>query len=667
MASDLLNIASSGLLAQQKMLATTSNNISNVSTQGYVRQNTVLYSNPNSLGVGDSVTRRLYSVYSQSQVWQDTATYNQVNTVYSEASQLDEYLSNSATSLSDAIDSFFSGMQSANSNPNTAANRQEIMSQISSMADTFNSVSSSLSDQYEGINDKISSETGDINSLLSSISGMNQQILNTPVADDDGTRASMLDQRDEYIRQLSEKMDIRTIAQDNGTVQINLSTGQSLVMVNDYAKLSVVPGDPDLQNTSISITLGNATTQVSGQSIGSSLGGYFEAKDIISDAQKNLGQLSLAFADAMNTQNKKGMTLNNTIGSDLYSLPISTAKAYSANTGTGGITASVVAGSGSNIPPNDFYVEFTGSNSYEVFLVDGDTKTSVMTGSTPPDTFEVVDSDGNSYGLEFTVSGAPSTGDRFLLQPTIDAAENMSPVIDSAEELALASPLQFNASASNYGSATISQSAIYNTGTGSAFTETSTSPIQGALDYDAPAKIVFQSPDQYELYRADDSLIGTVNSSDGQNLLTAYYGDATTYPGYDINISGNATTGDTFYISFNTDGFSDNTNGLALAALQTQDMVRKGSSSVADNKMTFSEAFSATLTQVGTTVSSLKITSSAAEAKLTQSQELYESEAGVNLDEEASNLIRYQQAYSACAQVVSAARDTFDSLLSAVG
>lgn len=83
--------------------------------------------------------------------------------------------------------------------------------------------------------------------------------------------------------------------------------------------------------------------------------------------------------------------------------------------------------------------------------------------------------------------------------------------------------------------------------------------------------------------------------------------------------------------------------------------------------MTFSEAFIATITDVGTTVSILKVSNTAAEAKLTQSQEQYQSVAGVNLDEEASNLIRYQQAYAASAQVITAARDTFDALLSAVG
>ncbi len=148
MATDLLNIGSSGLLAQQKMLATTSNNISNVSTQGYTRQNTVLYSNQYSLGVGDSVTRRLFDIYAQSQLWQDTATYNQTNTTYSELSQLDKYLSNSATSLADGIDSFFSSLQSANSSPNTAASRQNTLMQLSSLTSRFNSVSADLASQH---------------------------------------------------------------------------------------------------------------------------------------------------------------------------------------------------------------------------------------------------------------------------------------------------------------------------------------------------------------------------------------------------------------------------------------------------------------------------------------------------------------------------------------
>ncbi len=146
---------------------------------------------------------------------------------------------------------------------------------------------------------------------------------------------------------------------------------------------------------------------------------------------------------------------------------------------------------------------------------------------------------------------------------------------------------------------------------------------------------------------------------------TPVYSDVTSSPGFDFSISGSVKANDTFTISFNSDGFSDNTNGLALANLQNQDLVRKGSSSTTDNSQTFSEAYSATVASLGSTVSGLKANAEAATAKQTQSLDSYNSVAGVSLDEEAANLIRFQQAYSASAQIITTAKELFDTLLSA--
>ena len=658
MASDLLNIGTSGLLAQQKMLATTSSNISNVSTQGYTRQSTVLYSNQNTLGVGDSVTRRLYSVYAQAQMWQDTATYNQNNTVYSELSQLDKYLSNSATSLSDGIDSFFSGLQSANSSPNTNAGRQNIMTQLASLSTRFNSVSSDLASQYDGVNSKISTEVEDINAILASISDLNGQVLKTPTLDDDGTKANLLDQRDEMIRQLSEKLEIKTVSQDDGTTLINLTTGQSLVVAGGYASMSVIAGDPDPRNTQIQLTLGKATTQLANSSLGGELGGLFLSRTTVSDTQKEIGQLALAFTDAMNTQNKLGMTLNNTLGGDLFTLPTSSGMAYSSNGGTAGVTTSVMSGQASNLTPNDFEVTYTATG-VDISIIDGDTKTSVYNAAaTFPASINLA-----NYGLTFNFSVGANTGDKFLVKPTLNAGLGISVASLRAEDLALASPVQLKSDSNNYSSATISLDKIYSTDVVSSAFNSS------GFKAGSPVRIEANSSGGFDIY---DSLtavvpIATSSSSDGSEIFKNAGYTPSSYPGFEISIDGAVKPGDKFIISFNTNGFSDNTNGLALAGLQTTDLVRKGSSTAADNKMTFSEAFSSSLTSVGTQVSTFKTTTAAADAKLTQSQELYESIAGVNLDEEASNLIRYQQAYAASAKVITAARDTFDSLLNAVG
>lgn len=172
MASDLLSIGASGVLAQQKMLSTTSNNISNVSTAGYVRQSTVLTTNTSGLGVGDSTTRRLYSTYAQSQVWTDTSAYKKAQTSYDVLSQLDTYLSNTSTGLSDTINNVFSTLQSANSTPNSATSRQLMLTSLSSTTNTMSSVSSELSSLYGTVNSNISSSVDDVNSMLTSISDL---------------------------------------------------------------------------------------------------------------------------------------------------------------------------------------------------------------------------------------------------------------------------------------------------------------------------------------------------------------------------------------------------------------------------------------------------------------------------------------------------------------
>lgn len=646
MASDLLSIGSSGLLAQQKMLATTSSNISNVSTEGYSRQNTLVYSNENTLGVGNSYTRRLIDTYAQSEVWRDTASYNQVNTSYTELSQLDKYLSDSATSMSTSIGGFFSALQTANTSPNTTSARQGLMGQISTITNRFQSIYTQLTQQNDDLNGKISTDLSSVNSTLKSISDLNDKIVKIAGTSDDGTRENLFDQRDQLIKQLSEKMDIRTVSQSNGTTLVNLNTGESLVLAGGYAQLKSIPGNPDPKNTGIQVSLGSATFTLNNKTLGGTLGGYVSARDTITETQREIGQLALSFSDAMNSQNKLGMTLNNTIGSDLFNVASSVGLANSSNTGTGSVTISFIAGQGGDIPPNDFNAVYNGA-SFDVYLIDTNGTATNIANMVPPKTLA-------DYGLQLNSSGSPSTNDSFLLQPARSAAGSITSAITDSADLAFASPLRISAAASNNGSATLSVASFTDT---SAFGGTPTDLLSTA-----PGSIKMTAAGVYTVYAPDGTtVLGT--SSSTTNILANALGAA---PGFDVNLSGTMQIGDSFTLSFNKNGFSDNSNGLKLAALQNQDLVRKGASDAADNKMTFNEAFTTTLTAVSTTVNGLHTSVTAASAKLTQSQEMYDSVAGVNLDEEAANLVRYQQAYSASAKVISAAQSTFDSLLSAL-
>ena len=664
MSSDLLSIGASGVLAQQKLLWTTSNNITNINTQGYTRQSTTLYTNTTGLGVGMSQTNRLLDLYAQNEVRRDTSDFKYYQSAYNQLATTDQLLSDDANSISKALNNYFKAFQSANESPNTDASRESLMSQIKGISNRFQTISSSLNKQYTTINNKVEGEVKSINDLLSGVNELNQQIAKSG-GNSDGTELNLVDQRDELIRQLSEKMDIRTIAQSNGTMLVNLSTGQSLVLAGVAASLSVTQGNPDVTQTGLQLTIGTSKTSLN-TAVGGALGGLYEARNGLQPVQREVGQLAVALSDAMNSQNKLGMTLNNQLGSDLFTLPTSKGLPDANNTGTGAISVAFMAGKGSDVTPNDFEVKFTSGTGFEVYMLDGDTKSLVTSGSIPPSLFQMPD-----YGIEFTVSGAPATGDALLLQPTKDAASNISVAISRGEDIALAASVKTSAAANNYGTAKISLAGVYNTGAGSNFTSSS---LQAA----APHTVKLDGAGNYEVYDggAPATLLGVAPAaSKGQNLFANMelplggpksYTDVKVLPGFDVNVSGIAKANDQFSIGFNTNGFSDNYNGLALANLQTQDMVRKGSSSAADNKMTFNEGFSATVSSLGSSVSSLKTNSDAAEAKQTQSLDRFNSEAGVNMDEEAANLVRFQQAYAASAQVITTAKAVFDTLLSAV-
>ncbi|MGL4205813.1 MAG: flagellar hook-associated protein FlgK [Aeromonadaceae bacterium] len=663
MSSDLLSIGSSGVLAQQKLLWTTSNNITNINTQGYTRQSTILYTNGTGLGVGMSQTNRLLDLYAQAEVRRDTSEFKYYQSAYNQLAVTDQLLSDSSNSISTSLNSYFKAFQAANESPNTDASRESLMSQIKAINNRFQTISGSLNKQYSTINNKVEGEVKSINDLLAGVNELNQQIAKSG-GNTDGTELNLVDQRDELIRQLSEKMDIRTVAQSNGTVLVNLSTGQSLVLAGGAASLSVTQGNPDATQTGLQLTIGSSKATLN-TAVGGSLGGLYEARAGLEPVQRELGQLAVALSDAMNSQNKLGMTLNNQLGSDLFTLPTSKGLANANNSGSGAISVAFMAGKGSEVTPNDFEVKFTAGNTFEVYMLDGDTKSLVTSGSTPPALFQMPD-----YGIEFTVSGTPAAGDSLLLQPTRDAAANIGIAVSRGEDIALAASVKTSAAASNYGSAKISLAGVYNTGAGSDFTAS-------ALQTSAPHTVKIDSAGNYEVYDGSSPavLLGVAPAaSKGQDLFANMelplggpksYPDVKVQPGFDVNVSGVAKANDEFSIDFNTNGFSDNYNGLALANLQTQDLVRKGNSTAADNKMTFNEGFSATLSTLGSKVSSLKTNADAAEAKQSQSLDRFNSEAGVNMDEEAANLVRFQQAYAASAQIISTARAIFDTLLGA--
>jgi len=124
-------------------------------------------------------------------------------------------------------------------------------------------------------------------------------------------------------------------------------------------------------------------------------------------------------------------------------------------------------------------------------------------------------------------------------------------------------------------------------------------------------------------------------------------------------LSGAPATGDSFTVRGNAGGVGDNRNALALAALQQQERL-------AGSTATYADAYNEMIGDVGTNTRRAEITSQAQKKLLDDAIRTRESISGVNLDEEAANLLKFQQAYQAAAQVIATADSLFQTLIDAV-
>lgn len=709
--TDIFTIATSGLNSQQSQLNTTANNIANVNTEGYVRQR----GNLEAQKVGGVLFKdvdRVFNRFAQEQWIRDTSSLGKADAYNEKITQLDNLLASESNSVAASMSRYFDALQTANDQPNNTASRQLVLSHADTMVGQFNSLDSYFANAMDTVNEEISSLIGEANNLISTISELNEQIKSTQFATQTTGSEAVKNERDQAILELAKYMDIQTIPKIDGSTLVNLSSGQALVMEDGTFGVLSANGDPDPTRKDISLTLTSNTSisiPLRSPNLGGEVGGLVEYRDdVLESNRRELGQLSLALGDAMNQQNNLGMDLDGDLGTDLFTLPTFTGLQYDANAlTTTGVNARLPEGAGNQITSVDYQITINAVNGgagtvdYTVALLNpdgtpvtnsaGTAITQVVTGATAgAGTFVTIPAGniGPELEIEFASGTTYTANDRFLIQPTKAAASNLQLAVNRPEDIALASPIRVESELSNLGSAKVTSTTVTNTTIGggnaqSAFTGVAATPIQapgsspaGAGGVGAPARIVFTAADTFQVQDSANTVITTVagatslanllNQASGTAGWTGNYGAALTgYPGYDLSIEGIPKAGDTFNINFNADGFNDNTNGRKLSALQDADTVLQtdnGSTST----VSFNEQYTKIVSDVGTKAASAQINYDAAVALERQASDWFNSESGVNLDEEAANLIRFQQAYTASARVLTTAQSLFDTILGAV-
>ena len=659
----LLSIGKSAVAAQQQMLNTTSNNIANVGTEGYVRQRSQTYTSLLNYGVGETITERLNNTYSQQEVWRDSSISNYYDTVYGQLSSIDKYLSSESTGMSGAILDTLKSLQSAVNDPSSLAQRTEFIGSVNGLVNRFNTLYTDVNNTQQFNTSRIREDIGTVNEIIAKIANLNKAVQAT-LGEKSSVAYNLQDQRDAAIQELSKYMDIRTYNQKDGVILVTLSTGHSLVLQDgNHAVLEEVPGKFDYSNSQLNLTYKNSRgdssseTTLDNTTIGGELGGLLEVRTEIEEVEKSLGQLAIAMADAFNQGNHNGVDLNGNLGGDIFTIAPVTTLGSNSNS----VTTTVNFGEGANVTTNDFYIEFTSATEYNVYTVarDNAERDKILTGQT--DTTDTVNL--SKYGITIKFNGtANAKGDYFFIQPTLAAAFDIKPAITSESQLALASALKAEVDPSNFGKATAVISNIYNTSS----IDTST----GKLEADVPAYVIIDNKGNYAVFDSSKNPLGVADSScNGVNILANINIKEGETPlskiyGYDITVNGKVFAGDKFKIEVNSNGIGDNSNGLAMCEMQTADLVASGTSNGV--KQTFVERYSLLTSEFGTVVNNASANATASEAKLAQSVAQYENITGVSLDEEAANLVKFQQYYQAAARIISASQTVFDALISAV-
>jgi flagellar hook-associated protein 1 len=134
-------------------------------------------------------------------------------------------------------------------------------------------------------------------------------------------------------------------------------------------------------------------------------------------------------------------------------------------------------------------------------------------------------------------------------------------------------------------------------------------------------------------------------------------GETISYNGWSVEISGEPAAGDTFMVGENTAATADGRNGLVLAGLQTRNTMANGTT-------TYQGAYSQLVSDIGNKTRELEVTSKAQSSMVEQTMQTQQNLSGVNMDEEAANLIKYQRAYQAAGKALQIAHTMFDTVLS---
>lgn len=623
--SNVLGTGTSALLAFQRALSTVGHNVANAATPGYSRQRVDFASRPGTavagiqIGAGVEVAKlqRLADGLVFARQTDSSGELGRLEQVATLSGRVDKLLNDSATSLSQPWSAFFNAAQGVAAEPTSATARSALVNSAEQLAGRWRQLDAQLAGMSDETNQRMSMQVSEVNRLSSEIAKYNLDI----VSFGGNPSSDLLDARALRVDQLARLVGAETVEQDDGSLNVFSAGGQPLVLGTRASSMATVPDPFRPDRLQFALAGPNGTVQLPADSVSGEIGGLLEFRNRVLDpARAELGRQATAFAMSFNRIQNTGIDATGNPGADLFSLRPPSVEPHVANTGSATITAQVTDLATLQAP--DVVLRFDGST-WSANRADGGAAVPMTGTGTPADPLRVA-------GLSLVVAGGAAAGDRFALNPTAGAASSLQVVMRDPNGIAAASPVQARADVGNLGSARVNTAQV-------------TDPAAFAGFGGATIDFI-------------DATTYTIN---GGAPLPYSPGSPITSGGWSLTLDGAPTAGDTFTLAATPPRSADNGNARLMADLDARRMLDGGTASVTD-------AMGQLTARVGGQTRHAELSLEAQQAIHTQVVAERESVSGVNLDEEAADLMRYQQAYQAAAQVISTADTLFQSLLGAI-
>jgi flagellar hook-associated protein 1 FlgK len=657
----------SGLLAAQQQLATTGHNISNVNTDGYTRQraeqNATLgqVNGSNYIGSGTYVQdiTRIYDKFSYKEQLINQSNLGSADSLHARLTQLDQVMSTSGTAVAGSIEQFYQALNGVADNPNDSGLRSIVLNQAKTLSSDFNELTNNFDLMAKSVNGEIEQVASKISKISLELAKINESILHTQGLNQAGKPNDLLDKRDQLVSELGKYARVNTIEDKNGVMTVMVGQGTTLVAGITPLTISVSAGDPDALQTELRLVGPNSSVAIDGSKLGGSLAASFEFRDEhLSQSRSEIERLAMAISSTLNDSQASGLDLNAKQGANIFTdintTQLQQGRVLAHSDNSPNTQAQVNITDVSKLTTDKFEVRFDGTD-YQMNNLTNPSAAPITLVALGGGVFD------STLGFEFIETGvAPALGDTFTIIPTKNSAALMQATLTDGNAIAASSAVEITPSTHNVSDGEITITSVSDPEASRTYTNVTNSGL--TVDVYESAANTFT----YRVYNSATpppaATIATGTYASGASTLVDLP-PSPSAPAFQIKLSGDLvgsgtnaretfTIGDAF-------GVGNGNNAVAMAKTQEQGVTN-------GNKETFSQSLGISTSQVGSKASNAELVADTAQALFTQAFNRNQETVGVNLDEEAANLLKFQQAYQAASQIISTANTIFDTILAAV-